>query len=142
MAKRPLKSSKTLSATTFAVLFGSAVAGACYSQGANVTQASSPDISAEEVVGLWSIRSVRAPQASCLLALQPPSKGGHGSVLVERCSLPEAQGAETWRLASEGFILSGSRGRALLTFRRTGVDAFEAEDGNGGVFHITRAPLA
>lgn len=107
-----------------------------------MTRASSVDIAVEEVVGLWSIRSERAPQASCLLALQPQLEGDARPVLVERCSLPQARGAETWRLTSDGFIVRGARGRTLLTFRRTGVDDFEADDGNGGVLQMTRAPLA
>lgn len=92
----------------------------------------------DQVAGFWSLRAVEGG-ARCDLALANLVIDGVRPVLVERCAIPAAMTARSWRATAGGFELVGGEGAILMTFRRTGEDAFQSADGR---FTLSRAPVS
>ncbi|MDP3404359.1 MAG: AprI/Inh family metalloprotease inhibitor [Brevundimonas sp.] len=95
-------------------------------------------LAVDQVAGLWSLRAVDGP-ARCDLALASLVIDGVRPVLAERCGVPAAVSARSWRAMADGFELLATDGAVLLAFRRTGEDAFRTADGR---YVLSRLPLS
>lgn len=80
----------------------------------------------EEVYGLWTVENAGS---ECLVSLSGQKDGDWHGVLVERCADTALLAARGWKPAAGGFELLDNGGRAIATFRMTGLDAFESTDG-------------
>jgi hypothetical protein len=94
-------------------------------------------LAVDQVAGYWSLRGPGGGR--CDLSLSSLLIDGVRPVLAERCGLPGAAAARTWRATAGGFELLGADGAVLMAFRRIGEDEFVAV---GGGFILRRAPLA
>lgn len=95
-------------------------------------------LSVDQVAGVWALTSVGGG-ARCELALANLVIDGVRPVRAERCNLPIAAQAKSWRATDGGFELLGADDAIVLAFRRTGEDAFEEVAGR---YRLTRAPLS
>lgn len=114
------------------VLLAATPAGACTPEDAKMTSQtpSTPQAAAavEQVYGLWAIQAVGG-DGRCRVSLSAQRSGANYGALMERCTIPALAEGATWRPVTGGFELLGKEGRALMRFRMTGLDAFEAVDG-------------
>ena len=94
-------------------------------------------LSVDQVAGFWRLRGPDG--ARCDVSLANLVIDGVRPVLAENCGIPDATKAKTWRATAGGFEMLGADGAVLMTFRRTGVDAFEATSGG---YTLTRAPVS
>jgi len=118
-----------------------AVAGAILVSGCAAPPASSEPqgrvLAVDQVAGFWALRGPDG--ARCDVSLANLVIDGVRPVLAENCSIPVAAEAKYWRATATGFEMLGAEGVVLMTFRRTGEDAFEATSGG---FTLSRAPLS
>ena len=96
-----------------------------------------PVLAVDQVAGFWSLRGPDG--ARCDLSLASLVIDGVRPVLTERCAIPAAAAARSWRATAGGFELLAADGAVLMAFRRTGEDGFQAV---GGGFTLSRAPLS
>ena len=94
-------------------------------------------LAVDQIAGFWSLRGPGGAQ--CDLSLANLVIDGVRPVLAERCRIPAATAARSWRATAAGFELLAADGAVLMAFRRTGEDDFEAV---GGGFTLSRAPLS
>ena len=118
-----------------------AVAGAILVSGCAAPPASSEPqgrvLAVDQVAGFWSLRGPDG--ARCDVSLANLVIDGVRPILAENCGIPAATQAKYWRATATGFEMLGAEGVVLMTFRRTGEDAFEATSGG---FTLSRAPLS
>jgi hypothetical protein len=118
-----------------------AVAGAILVTGCVAPPASSEPqgrvLPVDQVAGYWALRGPDG--ARCSVSLANLVIDGVRPVLAETCGIPDAAKAKSWRATAGGFEMLAADGAVLMTFRRTGEDAFEATSGG---FTLTRAPLS
>ena len=118
-----------------------AFAGAFLVSGCAAPSASSEPqgrvLAVDQVAGFWSLRGPGG--ARCSVSLANLVIDGVRPVLAENCGIPAATRAKSWRATTTGFEMLGGDGLVLMTFRRTGEDAFEATSGG---FSLRRAPLS
>ena len=122
-------------------LFAAAVVGAVLVTGCAAAPASSEPQgrapAVEQVAGFWSLRGPGG--ARCDLSLASIVIDGVRPVLAENCGIPAATAGKSWRATAGGFEILAADGTIVMTFRRTGEDAFEATSGG---FILSRAPLS
>lgn len=95
-------------------------------------------LAVDQVAGYWALTEVGGG-ARCELALANLLIEGVRPVRAERCNLPVAAQARSWRATESGFQLLGADNAVVMAFRRTGEDAFEEAAGR---YRLTRAPLS
>ncbi len=95
-------------------------------------------LAVQQVAGFWSLRAVEGG-LRCDLSLGNLVIDGARPVLAERCDVPAARQARSWRATAAGFQLLGPDGAVLMTFRRIGMDEFRSSD---QAFTLTRAPTS
>ncbi|WP_428151934.1 AprI/Inh family metalloprotease inhibitor [Brevundimonas sp.] len=94
-------------------------------------------LAVDQVAGYWALR---APDgARCSVSLANLVIDGVRPVLAERCGIPAATRAKSWRATAGGFEMLAADGSVLMAFRRTGEDAFAATSGG---FILSRAPVS
>jgi hypothetical protein len=120
-----------------AALLAALLMNACASPPAS-SEPQRPLLSVDQVAGYWALNEVGGG-ARCELALANLVIEGVRPVRAERCGLPIAAQARSWRATETGFELLGVDSAVILAFRRTGEDAFEEVAGR---YRLTRAPLS
>lgn len=94
-------------------------------------------LAVDQVAGFWALLGPGDTQ--CDVSLANLEIDGVRPVLVERCGIAGLIQAKSWRATRDGFEILDGSGRVLMTFRRTGEDAFDAESGG---FALRRAPVS
>ena len=94
-------------------------------------------LSVDQVAGFWALRGPDG--ARCQVSLANLVIDGVRPVLAENCAVPDATKAKSWRATADGFEMLAADGSVVMTFRRTGEDAF-ASTPTG--YTLTRAPLS
>ncbi len=94
-------------------------------------------LAVDQVAGFWSLRGPGG--ARCQVSLANLVIDGVRPVLAENCGIPAATRAKSWRATANGFEILGADGAAIMAFRRTGEDSFEATSGG---FTLSRAPMS
>lgn len=93
-------------------------------------------LAVDQVAGYWALRGPDG--ASCHVSLANLVTDGVRPVLAENCAIPDAMKARSWRATADGFVMLASDGSVLMTFRRTGEDAFVSTPVG---YTLTRAPM-
>ena len=118
-----------------------AVAGAILMSGCAAPPAASEPqgavLAVDQVAGFWSLRALDGTR--CDLSLANLVIDGVRPVLAENCGIAAAAKGKSWRATAGGFEVLDAAGSVVMTFRRTGEDAFEATSGG---LTLSRAPLS
>lgn len=92
-------------------------------------------LAVDQVAGFWALRGPDG--ASCQVSLANLLIDGVRPVLAEVCAIPDAAKAKSWRATADGFQMLAADGSVVMTFRRTGEDAFVSIPAG---YTLTRAP--
>ncbi len=93
-------------------------------------------LAVDQVAGFWAMRGPDGVR--CQVSLANLLIDGVRPVLAEVCAIPDAARAKSWRATADGFQMLAADGSVVMTFRRTGDDAFVSTPAG---YTLARAPI-